>query len=312
MKRFFVAGVLAVMALALGACASAPRASVEVSPQIPAYEPTGPIPMTVALAVDETAKVQSQGRTRVDDPYGPMIANDLRKMKLFGSVVYPYAGGSPAGQKAVLHLAITGGWHYSKVHYSDMDQWGMLPQGERAEGDHEVKITLTSNGQEIFSKTVPVESYLLYRGDDENRIAALLNRNQAGRIAIAVAKEIEARQAIIVAEVLNRPAYGAGAGAGAASAAGYVPAAPVSQASVPQPAVPGAGVPGAQMNTEEAGMGKKLSELGALHEQGVLSDADFYAARTRLMNIRKLDDLYRTGVITLPEYQKARAKIMEK
>ena len=303
-RPLFFALLICAMSLALGACASARVPAGAVYPAAPAYEPSGPIPGTVALAVDETAKVQSRGKTRVNDPYGPMIASDLKKMKLFGNVVYPYVSGSPAGQKAVLHLAITGGWSYSSEDYTRSDWWAGRSQGHYAYGDHEVKITLTANGREIFNKTVPVKSDLEYRGGDEDQIAALLNQAQAERIAIAVSEEIEAHQAIIVAQLFNRPAYVATPYA--APKAGY--AAPASQVAAPHPALPGPVVTGA----EDAGIGKKLSELEVLHKQGVLSDADYNAARARLMDIRKLDDLYRTGVITLPEYRKALARIMQK
>lgn len=311
-RSLFFAVLVGVVALALGACASAPRPATAVYPATPAYEPSAPVPITVALKIDEAATVQSRGRSHVNEPYGPMIASDLKKMKLFGNVVYPYESGAAANQKAVLHLSITGGWSYFDEDYTPYDYWGGQPLHHHAKGDHEVKITLTAQGREIFSKTIPVKSDLGYRGHDANRVAALLNRAQAGRIAIEVAKVIEARHYMIMSQVVNRPAE-AGVSPYMPPSA-YVPApSPAYQVNTPPPAVPRQAINSAPLTgAQEAGMGKKIEELEALHKQGVLSDADFNAARNRLLNIRKLDDLYRTGVITLPEYQKARAKIMEK
>ncbi len=305
MRRFFVAGVLAAAMLALGACAGASK-TVRGYP-VSAYTPSAPLPIAVALRVDEAATVQSRGSSHESYPYGPMIANDLRKMKLFGNVVYPYEKGAPAD--AVLHLEITGSWGYYGKDYTTRDYWGGLPRERYAQGDHDVKITLTKNGRQIMSRSVSLHDKINYDGGDEDLIAARLNRAQAENIAVEVAKAIEDKRPLIMAGVLNRPPQ-AEAAPYAAPGAGFGPAA---QPGAGPNVVSGAGVSGAgdQMNME-AGMGKKLKELEELHTQGVLSDADFGKARARLLDMRKLGDLYRNGVITLQEYQKARARIMEK
>lgn len=75
----------------------------------------------------------------------------------------------------------------------------------------------------------------------------------------------------------------------------------------PESRAPGAAAPAAPALND----GGDLTKLEELHRGGVLSDAEFAAAKKRLAE-RSLEELHRKGVLSDPEFEAARKRLNER
>ena len=285
-KPFYILLFLAVIFLSARAFAST---TVKVSPA-PGYNPTTPIPLTVGLVVDEASGVQSHGKSRTNSPYGPMIAAELKELKVFKSIVYPYKKGAPAD--AVLLLNIKGKWEYFNAEHQPYDYWSGSSAGHFAEGAHEVKVIMTAADRRIINDSMQVKSRSQYSGQDYDLVASRLNEAQAKKIAITLANFLQDKRDRIMAQIQGNPR----------------------SAALPNSPVVSKKISAAEVKTGQPGeeTGQKLNELKELHSSGVLSDEDFNKAKTRLIQMQKLEDLYKSGVLSEQEYKRAKARITGK
>ncbi|MDA8326453.1 MAG: SHOCT domain-containing protein [Nitrospiraceae bacterium] len=289
MRIFTFFAISLFMALAAVNAYAGQKWTVDV-PAAPAYSQSGPIPIAVGIDVDETPSVQSCGPSHESRPYGPMIVDELKKMKVFNKIIYPYGKGGAAD--AVLHLTVRGQWSYYSKELEPRDYWAGLSTVHDVEGTHDIKAVLTAKGKEILDGSASVTSKGRYSGQDYEAITGRLNDIQARKIAVAVADMLRDKRAQIVAKVFNRPE----------EVRSSNPAAGRSEVSS------GTGRPaGGEYKTAE-----KLRELEDLHASGALSDEEFGKAEKRLLDMQKLEDLYKSGILTEQEVRKAKARMLEK
>lgn len=287
--HFFIVLFLAVISFGVSAFAST---TVKISPS-PAYNPTEPIPLEAGIVVSEGPGVQSHGKSQINRPYGPMVVDELKKMKVFSGIIYPYKAGSPAD--IVLRLSIKGRWDYYSQELQPRDYWSGTTGARYAKGTHDVKVVLMAKDKEIMGGSLPVKSTGQYYGSDYDLITNKLNEAQTKNIAVAVAKLIQDNRRVIMAKVLNKPAE---AGVPASSSSAVAGAEEISK-------TPGVGGTGSQRQKNA----DKLKALEELHASGVLSDEDFNKAKTRLIQMQKLEDLYKSGVLSEQEYKRGLSRI---
>ena len=295
MRRFFIISLLLAAMVPLNACANNPT-MVKVSPG-PVYNPSGPIPITVGVSVDETPAVQSNGRSNISHPYGPMIVDELKKMGVFRGIVYPC--GKVASADALLHLAIKGKWGYYNGERQPYDFYSGASTRHYAEGTDNVKVIMTAGGNRIIDNSISVESKGEYSGSNVASIARRLDEIQTRKIAVSVADLLQGKRALIVAKVFNKPAEGVSTQSSGSAGAGA-------------PGRPGVSSGTGVVAKGEYKTAEKLRELEDLHASGALSDEEFGKAKKRLLDMQKLDDLYKSGILTGQEVRKAKARMLEK
>ncbi len=261
-------------------------------PPAPVYNPTEPIPLTVGINVDEGPAVQSHGKSKADHPYGSAIVEELKKMKVFSNIVYPYKKGVSAD--AVVHLDIKGKWEYYNGEHRPYDYWAGSSSGHFAEGTHEIKIVMEAAGKKIINDSISVQSRGQYSGRDYDLVAGRLNDAQTKKIAVMLARLFQDKEDHIMAQIEGRPVKTA-----ISSAASSV----INTGSIETKKAP-----------VKAGSGieTKLKEIEELHASGVLSDEDFGKVKTRLLQMQKLEDLYKDGVLSQQEYERARGRLLKK
>ena len=278
-------------AISMSASAGA-ATTVKVSPG-PVYNQTEPIPITVGLEVDESPAIQSFGKSHTSHPYGPAIVDELKKLKVFSNIVYPFKKGVSAD--AVLLLSIKGKWEYYNKEPGVYDTWAGSSPAHYAEGNHEIKVVMTKGpegGGRIINDSVSVRSKGQFSGRDYDLIADRLNEAQTRKIAVTLANFLQDKQDHIMAKIESRTLKQAVSVSNAGSD------------EVKTAAKTGAG--------NEYKAGDKLKTLEELHSSGVLSDEDFNKAQTRVIQMQKLEDLYKSGVLTEKEYRRAAARVSGK
>lgn len=321
MKKLIISMMCLTM-LSLNACA--PN-FINVGPE-PEYYSSGTIPITVGINVHESRISQTHGKSGVDQAYGPIIADYIKKMRVFNSIVFPY--GQNDTVDVVLDLTITGKWEYSNKGRAIANFLIGTPNYNDVEGNHSVRMILTKGNANatIANYDITVDTKGQYTGTDTDMIASRLTTLQAKKMAVEIATKIQ-EDRIILLETVNTSDY--------EQDKRKTPVV-VSPTQTPQKKNKTSEANTEKLNklreggiiseeeyskattkltssqSDRALPSDKLKELDELHKSGILSDTDYNKAKERLSELQKLDELHRNGILSDEDYKKAKARILEK
>jgi Short C-terminal domain len=288
-KRCISFGLLFLTSMLMILSACAPT-MVSVSQPPDYYPSTTPIAMTVGIVIDEHHTV-AVGKSRIAHPYGPQVVDELRRMRVFSDISYPYAQRSA---DAVLFLTMNGSWQYSNKGRAIANFLFGTPNYNDVAGITNVNVKLAranivETNNTIIEQELVIDTKGQYTGTDTDSIANRLNVVQVKKIAVAIADLLQNKRAEIIDAI------------GQAGSATTDTVQKSASEERPSKQKLSADDPSITMNN-----------LEQLRESGLMSDEDYQKARKRLEKLNELDELHRNKILSDEEYTKAKKRLLEK